>query len=667
MYGRERGPPPPPPPGMMRGPPPDYMDRGPRDYPPRDIDRRRPRSPPPPMHERDRYGRGRSPPPIPKRSRRDGPYDRDFHEPPFGRGSPEYDRRPPSPKGAYDEREAYERRGSVGRERPEEEKRPMTFKEFTLRKVPDDAAPDVAHRMFQEYLVEYYGSAIKAEFEQNKDSDVFKYQFDPRYFAKVVASRAEEAQDSAKHIAADVASGALDPSHENFCQGMYDLAPKVEKDKQPGNAEEGPKFAPNLCWRMPRVAHDLDLSRKLIRKLDAEKGIEENPLIPKLSAGASGGVASAADGAPEGDGAGGDAAAPANGGESATDGPPNNQGGGAVTTTAVPAGGTGDEEPAVVVSEANYTDSIGKLDLQLHWLWKVHGVDYYAGIELNEQDWPYRLNCCRLIRGPKPEEGESEEGAEKAEKEKLTRTVDETWKARIAHGDPIEAKCLKARIEEELDKWIESQVTMVADNKWGSKLSNKLFVGKKYVIKHIKTKHQDKLAAERERILDMLYFENFRTWKEDEERRRSEEEHHAGEPMEGEGAGMEGEGGYSGRGRGRGGVLGARGRGRGPGRGMMGRGPMMGMEGPMMVPMPMAPMFIPPGPMGPFMPIIPGPVPLLPPGPIPIRGRGPRPLRGRGIPGRGMGPPKIDPRGMREYFDLDHPANNRAVLDYGDL
>ncbi len=36
--------------------------------------------------------------------------------------------------------------------------------------------------------------------------------------------------------------------------------------------------------------------------------------------------------------------------------------------------------------------------------------------------------------------------------------------------------------------------------RWGSKLSNKLFVGKKYVIKHIKTKHQDKLAQEREQV-----------------------------------------------------------------------------------------------------------------------------------------------------------------------
>ncbi len=98
-----------------------------------------------------------------------------------------------------------------------------------------------------------------------------------------------------------------------------------------------------------------------------------------------------------------------------------------------------------MVDDANYAESVGKLDLQLHWLWKVHGIDYYAGIELNEQDWPYRLNSCRLIRGPKPEEGESDEAAEKGEKEKLARTVDECWKARIVHSDPIEVKCLKAR------------------------------------------------------------------------------------------------------------------------------------------------------------------------------------------------------------------------------
>lgn len=73
------------------------------------------------------------------------------------------------------------------------------------------------------------------------------------------------------------------------------------------------------------------------------------------------------------------------------------------------------------------------------------------------------------------------------------------------------------------------------------------------------------------------------------------------------------------------------------------------------------------------MPMGPMPVPILP-GPFPMRGgrMGGRGLRGGGRMGggRGMGAPpgtKLDPHGLREYYDLDNPANNRAVLDYGDL
>ena len=46
-------------------------------------------------------------------------------------------------------------------------------------------------------------------------------------------------------------------------------------------------------------------------------------------------------------------------------------------------------------------------------------------------------------------------------------------------------------------------------------------------------------------------------------------------------------------------------------------------------------------------------------------------MRGRGrgpFPGMMMAPgTKLDPQGYREYYDLDAPQNNRAVLDYGDL
>jgi hypothetical protein len=40
--------------------------------------------------------------------------------------------------------------------------------------------------------------------------------------------------------------------------------------------------------------------------------------------------------------------------------------------------------------------------------------------------------------------------------------------------------------------------------------------------------------------------------------------------------------------------------------------------------------------------------------------------RGRGRFGSvSMGGGKLDPAGTREYYDLDNPQNNRAVLDYG--
>mmetsp|Transcript_25907 Transcript_25907/g.65940 ORF Transcript_25907/g.65940 Transcript_25907/m.65940 type:complete len:105 (-) Transcript_25907:409-723(-) len=99
---------------------------------------------------------------------------------------------------------------------------------------------------------------------------------------------------------------------------------------------------------------------------------------------------------------------------------------------------------------------------------------------------------------------------------------------------------------------------------------------------------------------------------------------------------------------------------------------MMGMPMPMG---PMGPMVIPPGAAFPMpMPMMPGmPMPFMPgmmlggPG---GRGRGGRGMRG----GRGgrfgmVGGPgaKLDAGGMREYYDLDNPQNNRAVLDYGDL
>ncbi len=57
--------------------------------------------------------------------------------------------------------------------------------------------------------------------------------------------------------------------------------------------------------------------------------------------------------------------------------------------------------------------ALGQLDLVLTWLWRVHGVDYYGGMEVVDADeFAERLGRVRTLRGPQPEEGEEQDEAE---------------------------------------------------------------------------------------------------------------------------------------------------------------------------------------------------------------------------------------------------------------
>ena len=70
---------------------------------------------------------------------------------------------------------------------------------------------------------------------------------------------------------------------------------------------------------------------------------------------------------------------------------------------------SGPADAATVPEEApkSYDEQLGQLDLQLTYLWRVHGVDYYAGVEHAE---PEAYDACadskRVLRCPRPEEGE---------------------------------------------------------------------------------------------------------------------------------------------------------------------------------------------------------------------------------------------------------------------
>jgi len=75
----------------------------------------------------------------------------------------------------------------------------------------------------------------------------------------------------------------------------------------------------------------------------------------------------------------------------------------------------GDSGAAPAPEEAlkTFEEQLGQLDLQLTYLWRVHGVDYYAGVENAE---PELYDACagskRMPRCPRPEEGEQPVKAE---------------------------------------------------------------------------------------------------------------------------------------------------------------------------------------------------------------------------------------------------------------
>ncbi|KAF8055817.1 hypothetical protein HT031_006592 [Scenedesmus sp. PABB004] len=645
-------------------PPPREPKAGSRASPPpygRDAPGERGRGPPLPARRRRSPSppRGRSPPSYSKRHRRDDDYyerhDRYGSPPPRrGHSPPDYHRRgyDAPPYGDYHHPPPPPR----GRERsPERGGEPRSFKRF-LMDVPDSVSPAEAQALYEAYLTAHFGDQLRAKFEQDKNVSSVRAMYHPAAFESSLARHKEEAAAAAAALAGDIRSGALDPAAPDFNQG----APPRD-DGDDGGAAPAAREGPVCLWKPERVAADYKTARRLVALLDSQRGLRlaDNPLLPAPPAAAAG----------EGEG---EAEAEKDGGEGG-------DGKADAALAAVLAEVEGEEVSCE--GEDALAERLAALDLLLVWLWRVHGVDYYGGRELlQEADYMDRGAAARTLRGARPEEGEEQDEAEaKADLADLAERVDKVWAARLEGPDPLLAGCQREEIEKRLDEYVESQIKMESDKKWGSTFSNKYFLEKRFVVKHVYNKHGGRLDEQRDVIRDDLFWRAY----EADNRARHAAARAAAQARDAARAGdvamadAEWQEGYEGGGRGPGRMGPMRGRG---GR-MAGRGPLLGglpvldpgmmlggLPGPIIMPGPGMPLPM-MGPGGLPGPIVLGPDMMLPgdmggmPLFIPGPGRG---LRGglRGGPrGRGRG----GPPGGRGYYDLDAPANNRAVLDYGDL
>jgi len=59
---------------------------------------------------------------------------------------------------------------------------------------------------------------------------------------------------------------------------------------------------------------------------------------------------------------------------------------------------------------------------------------------------------------------------------------------------------LLLQLASHVDKWIEEQIIKYDDRKWGSRVSQKLFMDREYVVKHIRNKHKDKIDEQKQKV-----------------------------------------------------------------------------------------------------------------------------------------------------------------------
>jgi hypothetical protein len=221
------------------------------------------------------------------------------------------------------------------------------------------------------------------------------------------------------------------------------------------HSSQAPK-APSVSCEPKRIEKDIEQARALIRKLDTEKGIEQNILV-----------------------------------SSDTE-------------------KSDSEKPMsaiVIVRVANHVkgyEGVELLDVVLTYLWRVHFVDYYGSREYKAQ--PKGL---RHVRGDNKANDDNLRSAE------WEKRVDSIWQARLQGSDPLAIMISEEKLEPATARAIEPMIRKIKDEKYGwkygcgAKNCSKLFHGPEFVQKHLKLKHPEVVAEATTRVYEDLYFENY--------------------------------------------------------------------------------------------------------------------------------------------------------------
>lgn len=487
----------------------DYYDRNasspssPRDrdpLPPRDRDRdrdsdlKRRRSPSPPHRERRHSPPRRLPPPY-KRSRRGsprggyGPDDRHgydyyggYERGMGGRGGyadeKSYGRFGPRSSGGYqngisgiESNRGYGDMPSGGAQR----EGLMSYKQF-IQELEDDILPAEAERRYQEYKSEYISTQKRAYFNAHKDEEWLKDKYHPTNLVTVIERRNENARQLAKDFLLDLQSGTLElnpglnasisksgQASEPNSEEEADTGGKRRRQGRGSNKENDFSAAPKahpISTEPRRIQADVQQAQALVRKLDTEKGIEDNILCIS----------------------------------------DHNRNDDKAHSASV--------APIVIIrglTSVKGLEGDELLDTLVTYLWQIHGVDYYGMIETNE---------AKGFRHVRPEGTAHEVVAGKSGSE-WEKKLDLFWQGRLNGQDPLEVMTAKEKIDAAAMEVLDPYVRKIRDEKYGWKYGcgamgcTKLFHATEFVLKHLKLKHPELVVEQTSKVREDLYFQNY--------------------------------------------------------------------------------------------------------------------------------------------------------------
>ncbi|KAK8562268.1 hypothetical protein V6N13_019704 [Hibiscus sabdariffa] len=504
-------------------PPPRRRDRDSREGRDRDFYDRNRSPPPPPPRERDYKRHGSispPPPPLNYRDRRHSPTPR--RSPPYKRSRREdggYEGRRGSPRGGFgpgDRRFGYEYGGGYDREmmgRPGyPDDRPhgryfgrssggyqdwgsgrgrygdasntgsaqreglMSYKQF-IQELEDDILPAEAERRYQEYKSEYISTQKRAFFDAHKDEEWLRDKYHPTNLVTVIERRNELARKVAKDFLLDLQSGTLDLSpgvnvfssnksgqtSEPNSEDETDIGGKRKRHGR-GTTKEtdmlslAPKAHP-VSSDSRRIQIDIGQAQGLVRKLDSEKGIEENILCG-----------------------------------SDNDKISRDKSHGSLAGSVIIVRG---------LTSVKGLEGVELLDTLVTYLWRIHGVDYYGMVETSE------AKGLRHVRAEGKSSDVTSNGSEWEKK------LDSHWQERLRGQDPLEVMTAKDKIDAAAVEALDPFVRKIRDEKYGWKYGcgakgcTKLFHAAEFVHKHLKLKHPEHVIELTSKVREELYFQNY--------------------------------------------------------------------------------------------------------------------------------------------------------------